>query len=55
MPKVFKSRKFWASVVALGLALFGNRAGLDDQTVQNSVLTIVAYILGTGLEGFRKA
>ncbi len=55
MPHVLKSRKFWAAIAALALAFFGNRAGIDEQTLQNAVYTLVAYILGVGLEGLRRA
>lgn len=41
MDKVIKSRKFWAAIAA-------------HQMLQNAIYTLIAYILGTGLEGFRK-
>ena len=44
------SRKFWASIVALALVLFGPRAGIQGEELTAAVLTIVAYILGTALE-----
>lgn len=50
MTTIFKSRKFWAAVVALVLSIFGNRAGVDDATITNAVYALIAYILGTGLE-----
>jgi hypothetical protein len=50
MKNVLKSRKFWAAVVALILAFFGDRAGVDQATLQNAIYTLIAYIVGTGLE-----
>jgi len=55
MSTIFKSRKFYAAIVALILAFFGNRAGLDEATLQNAVYTLIAYILGTALEDIRKS
>lgn len=55
IPDAIKSRKFWAAVVALLLIFFGNRAGIDEATLQNAVYTLIAYILGVGLEGAKKA
>jgi hypothetical protein len=45
-----RSRKFWASVVAIVLILVGPRAGIQGQELTAAVTTIVAYILGTALE-----
>lgn len=50
MGTIFKSRKFWAAVVALALSIFGNRAGVSDQAITEAVYALIAYILGTGLE-----
>ena len=47
---VLKSRKFWAALAALALAFFGDRAGLDQATLQNAVFALISYILGTALE-----
>ena len=47
---IFKSRKFWAAVAALALALFGARAGVDQAALTNAIYALVAYILGTALE-----
>ncbi len=47
---VLKSRKFWAAVAAVVVAIFGERAGLDATQVGEAVLAIVAYIAGTALE-----
>lgn len=48
--QLLRSRKFWAAVAALLLALFGERAGVDGATLQNTIYTLIAYILGTALE-----
>lgn len=50
IPPILKSRKFWAALVALVLALFGERAGIGVATLQQAVLALVAYILGVALE-----
>lgn len=47
---VYKSRKFYAALVALVIALFGDRAGIDQVQLLASVSTLIAYILGVGLE-----
>jgi len=64
MPKeaptmiVFKSRKFWAAVAAVLLAVaqeFIPDFPLDPGQFENVVLVLVAYILGTALEdGLRR-
>lgn len=55
MENVLKSRKFWAAIIALVLAFFGDRAGIDGVTLTNAIYTLIAYILGTGLSDIRKA
>jgi len=47
---LLKSRKFWAAIVALALAVFGSRAGIDQAALTLAVTTLVGYILGTALE-----
>ena len=53
MKNVLKSRKFWAAVAALTLALFGQRAGIDDQQLTQAIQVLIAYIVGTGLSDIR--
>jgi hypothetical protein len=53
MPDILKSRKFWAAVVALALALFGPRAGVDSTQLTNAIYALIAYIIGTGLSDIR--
>lgn len=48
--QTLQSRKFWAAMVALLLSFLGERAGIDQPTLENAVTVLVAYILGTGLE-----
>ena len=48
--QVLKSRKFWAAVVALCVAFFGSRAGIDADTLTGAIVIAVSYILGTALE-----
>jgi hypothetical protein len=50
---VFKSRKFWAAVAALLLALFGQRAGIEEASLTQAIQVLVAYIVGTGLSDIR--
>jgi hypothetical protein len=45
-----KSRKFWALAVGIVFAVYGGRAGYDEQALLAAVVTIVSYILGTALE-----
>jgi hypothetical protein len=47
---IFKSRKFWAAVVGLGIAVFGDRAGIDAVGLTAAVVVVVGYITGTALE-----
>jgi hypothetical protein len=47
---LIRSRKFWASLVAIAFILLGPRAGVDEAEMVSGVATIVAYILGTALE-----
>ena len=53
MSNVLKSRKFWAAIVALLLALFGPRAGIDQVQLTNAIYALIAYIIGTGLSDIR--
>jgi hypothetical protein len=47
---LLKSRKFWATVVAIVILALGPRAGIDQAQLTEAVLAIVAYIIGTTLE-----
>lgn len=47
---LLKSRKFWATVVAIAVLILGPRAGVDQAGLTKAVLAIVAYIMGTALE-----
>lgn len=47
---LIRSRKFWASVIAIAFIVLGPRAGVQQAELTAAVLTIVAYILGTALE-----
>jgi len=47
---LIRSRKFWATVVAIVLIALGPRAGIQEQELTAAVVTIVGYILGTALE-----
>jgi hypothetical protein len=50
IPPILKSRKFWAALVALVIALFGDRAGIDYAQLLAAISALIAYILGTALE-----
>lgn len=47
---LLQSRKFWATVVVITIALAGPPVGLSDDCVTKIALTAAAYILGTALE-----
>jgi cation transporter-like permease len=47
---LLKSRKFWALVVGIVVAVFGERAGVDPDALLGAIVTIVTYIIGTALE-----
>jgi hypothetical protein len=47
---LLRSRKFWATVIAIAFIVLGPRAGINQQTLTAAVITIVGYILGTALE-----
>ena len=47
---LLRSRKFWATVVAVAFIALGPRAGVEQEALTAAVVTIVAYILGTALE-----
>lgn len=50
---LLKSRKFWAAVLGLGTLVLRNFIPdfpIDDETLQNVVYLLVAYILGTAIE-----
>jgi len=48
--KLLQSRKFWAAVVALLFVFLGGRAGIDQEQLVLAVGTLIAYVLGVGLE-----
>ena len=52
---VFKSRKFWAAVAALSLAVFGARAGIPQEALTDAIYVLIAYITGVALEDGLKA
>jgi hypothetical protein len=47
---LLRSRKFWATVIAIAFIVLGPRAGIEQQELRAAVITIVGYILGTALE-----
>jgi len=50
---VFKSRKFWASIVGVGFVVakaYDPNFPIDEQQVIALVAVVVSYILGTSLE-----
>jgi hypothetical protein len=47
---LLRSRKFWATVVVITIALVGPSAGLGDEAIARITLGVAAYILGTALE-----
>jgi uncharacterized membrane protein YqaE (UPF0057 family) len=47
---MLKSRKFWAAVIGLMFVFLGDRAGVQADTLLNSVIVVVGYILGTAVE-----
>jgi hypothetical protein len=47
---LLKSRKFWATIVAIVILLLGERAGVNQTQLAEAVFAIVAYVIGTALE-----
>lgn len=51
---LFKSRKFWAAVIALALIVTRNFAPnflpFDDASITAFCFVVISYILGTALE-----
>ena len=50
---LLKSRKFWASVLGVGLVVlraFVPDFPISDEQISEVVLLLVAFIVGTGLE-----
>lgn len=45
----FKSKKFWATVTAIAVAIGSNYLGLDESTVTNVVQVISVYVIGQGV------
>ena len=54
MPTLFKSRKFWAAVIAVGLITvrfyWPNVLPFDDAAITSMCFVLISYILGTALE-----
>lgn len=53
IPPFLTSRKFWATVIALALIFFGERASIPAEKLTEAVYTLIAFILGTGLSDIR--
>jgi hypothetical protein len=47
---LLQSRKFWAAVIGLLFIFLGERAGMSQEALLNSVVVVVGYILGTALD-----
>jgi hypothetical protein len=47
---LLKSRKFWAALMGLVVALFGERAGVDTTELTGGLAVLISYILGVALE-----
>jgi len=47
---LLKSRKFWAAVVGILVAVAGERAGIDAEQLNAGLALLITYILGTALE-----
>ncbi len=53
LPPFLKSRKFWALIIGalvLVLRTYAPNFPIDDATLNQLVIMLVAYIIGTGLE-----
>lgn len=50
LVSLLKSRKFWAAIAGLVVAIIGERSGIDAEQLTAGIGVIVAYILGTALE-----
>jgi hypothetical protein len=50
LSDLLKSRKFWAAVVGLAVALFGERAGVTADQLTLAIVVLASYILGTAIE-----
>lgn len=60
LPSFLKSRKFWALIagaIVIVLRAYVPNLPISDDTLNNMILLLVAYILGTALEdaGTKKA
>ena len=47
---LLSSRKFWATVAVLVIALAGPSCGLGDEAITTITLGLASYILGVALE-----
>lgn len=57
-PDFLKSRKFWAATIAVLVIVLRSYVPtfpLSDEAVTNLVLTLIAYIIGSGLSDIRIA
>lgn len=50
LNQLLRSRKFWAAFVAVIVAIFGARAGVDETQLILAVSALASYILGVALE-----
>ena len=55
-PAFLTSRKFWAAVIAVLVIVLRSTVPtfpISDQLVSDIVLTLIAYIIGTGLSDIK--
>jgi len=53
--QMIKSKKFWYAVAGVLVQLLSDTFGLDAAQTQNILYSIIALILGTGMQDFGKA
>ena len=54
LGQMIKSKKFWYAVAGCLTTILSDNLGLDATQTQNILCSIVALILGTGMQDFGK-
>lgn len=53
--ELFKSRKFWASLIGMAFVFLGEKAGATPEQITDAVYLIVSFVLGLAYVDGQKA
>ncbi len=47
--KFYQSKKFWATITGVAVAVGTNYLGLDEETITNIIQVLSVYVIGQGI------